>query len=217
MRRTGTESQKMSQELFNIREWQTAWFAKALSEDRFETWYQPIVDTSSRSVIGHECLIRLRTAGFGQHTGEIEGRTYTGFEILDAARARNDIRAFDCHARTLAVRSAALQRHLDQRNPTSRGTFFVNFLPAAIDDPEEAMRPVMETLEATGLRPADFVFEVVEADLVGESGRLRRIQNYIRERGFGFALDNVGIGPNPLQSLSDLRPDYIKIDQRVSW
>jgi EAL domain-containing protein (putative c-di-GMP-specific phosphodiesterase class I) len=203
----------MSHELFNIREWQTQWFAKALREGRFETWFQPIVDTGSQNVAGHECLIRYRTEGK-------DARTWKGAEILDAARARNDIRVFDAHARALAVRSAAVQRKSSRENAGDNHPFFVNFLPASIPDsengPEIAMRPVMDALACTGMCPADFVFEVVEADLVGDSMHLRRIQSYLKHMGFGFALDNVGIGAEPLQWVSDLRPDYIKIDQRVT-
>src|SRR5437879_5402336 len=38
---------------------ETAWFSKALTEDRFVTLFQPIMDTAHHCVAGHECLIRL--------------------------------------------------------------------------------------------------------------------------------------------------------------
>jgi EAL domain-containing protein (putative c-di-GMP-specific phosphodiesterase class I) len=196
----------MSHELFNLRQSQTAWFDKAFAEDRFETWYQPIVDTSGQKLAGHECLIRYAS-------NEPNGRVYKASEILEAARTRNDIRTFDSYARVLAVRSASLEKHLSAVD----GRFFVNFLPGAMHEPELTMQPVLEMLEISSLKPADFVFEAVEADLVGDSARLRRIQNFMKHQGFGFALDNVGIGVNPMQGVSDLRPDYIKIDKNVVW
>jgi EAL domain-containing protein (putative c-di-GMP-specific phosphodiesterase class I) len=200
------EYKLMSHELFNIRQSRTAWFDEALAEDRFETWFQPIVDTSGHLLAGHECLMRYQSES-------VNGRVHKGAEILEAARTRNDIRTFDSYARALAVRSAALQRHLSGVHQP----FFVNFLPASMHEPEAAMRSVMEVLPHTGLEPEDFVFEAVEADLVGDSSRLRRIQEYMDYHGFGFALDNVGIGANPMQGVSDLRPDYIKIDENVIW
>jgi EAL domain-containing protein (putative c-di-GMP-specific phosphodiesterase class I) len=201
----------MSHELFNIRQSRTAWFDHALAEDRFETWFQPIVDTSGHRLAGHECLMRYQSEGGSD--GMNPGRVHKGAEILEAARTRNDIRTFDAYARALAMRSAALQRHLSG----VQTPFFINFLPASIHEPEVALRSVMELLPATGLQPEDFVFEAVEADLVGDSSRLRRIQEYMEYHGFGFALDNVGIGANPMQGVSDLRPDYIKIDKNVIW
>lgn len=207
----------MSHELYNLRQSRTAWFDKAFAEDRFETWYQPIVDTSGQILAGHECLIRYASPAASDasrhHTDEPNGRLYKAVEILEAARTRNDIRTFDSYARVLAVRSASLQKHLSGVN----SPFFVNFLPGAMHEPELTMQPVLETLETSGLRPADFVFEAVEADLVGDSARLRRIQSFMKHLGFGFALDNVGIGVNPMQGVSDLRPDFIKIDKNVVW
>jgi EAL domain-containing protein (putative c-di-GMP-specific phosphodiesterase class I) len=204
------EIKDMSHELFNIRQSRTAWFEKALAEDRFETWYQPIVDTGSAvagpCLAGHECLIRYQSEGEN-------GRVHKAAEILEAARTRNDIRTFDSYARTVAVRSASLQQHLSGVSMP----FFVNFLPGSMHEPEAAMAPVMDILSSSGLKPADFVFEAVEADLVGDSARLRRIQEHLKGLGFGFALDNVGIGANPLQGVSDLRPDYIKIDKNIIW
>lgn len=196
----------MSHELYNLRQSRTAWFDQALTEDRFETWYQPIVDTAGLRLAGHECLIRYASEG-------AHGRVHKAAEILEAARTRNDIRTFDSYARVLAVRSASLQKHLSGVS----SPFFVNFLPGSMHEPELAMQPVVELLETTGLKPSDFVFEAVEADLVGDSARLRRIQSVMKQQGFGFALDNVGIGVNPTQGVSDLRPDYIKIDKNVVW
>jgi EAL domain-containing protein (putative c-di-GMP-specific phosphodiesterase class I) len=198
----------MLHELFNIRGSRTEWFARALSEERFETWYQPIVDTARRRVVGHECLIRHRTDG-------IEGRLYTGADVLNAALARNEIAAFDSHARALAVRSADLQR-CRARNSVGQSLFFINLLPASIEDAKEAMRPVLDALDSTGLRPADLVFEVVDADRACEPAHLARTKDYIRQQGFGLALDNAGLGSDPTQSMRDLRPDYIKIDRNVS-
>ncbi|HYA18717.1 MAG TPA: EAL domain-containing protein [Bryobacteraceae bacterium] len=196
----------MSHELYNLRQSRTAWFDKAFAEDRFETWYQPVVDTSGQSLAGHECLIRYTSDG-------PHGRVHKAPEILEAARTRNDIRTFDSYARALAVRSASLQKHLSGVS----SPFFVNFLPGSMHEPELTMQPVTELLETAGLKPSDFVFEAVEADLVGDSARLRRIQTYMKHQGFGFALDNVGIGANPMQGVCDLRPDYIKIDKNVVW
>jgi EAL domain-containing protein (putative c-di-GMP-specific phosphodiesterase class I) len=196
----------MSHELFNLRQSRTAWFDKALGEDLFENWYQPLVDTSNNELAGHECLIRYRDLG-------ADGSVHKAAEILEAARTRNYIRSFDAYARLLAVQSAALQHHLSG----VRKPFFINFLPGSMPEPEVAMRPVLDLLATAQMSPSDFVFEAVEADLVGDSARLRSIQKFMKSQGFGFALDNVGIGANPVHTVSDLRPDYIKIDKNIIW
>jgi len=178
------------------RVYQTNWFATALAENRFTTWFQPIVDTNGQRALAHECLIRLQA-----------GRTYAGSEIVDAARIRNEIHAFDSHARRLAIRSAARQ--------SRQGKYFVNFMPSSIYNPAYCMKTTMETLAECGMTPANIVFEVVESDLVRDPAHLRRICDYYRAEGFGFALDDVGTGANSLQMVCDLRPDYIKLDKSL--
>jgi EAL domain-containing protein (putative c-di-GMP-specific phosphodiesterase class I) len=67
-----------------------------------------------------------------------------------------------------------------------------------------------------GMRPDNFVFEVVESDLDQNPGRLRQICDYCRKQNFGFALDDVGsTGANSLEMVEDLRPDYIKLDKSL--
>jgi len=113
---------------------QTAWFSDALANDRFETWFQPIVDTGTHTILAHECLIRLNA-----------GRLYNGGEILDAARTRNEIHAFDSYARRLAIRSAAKQ--------STSGKYFVNFMPSSIYNPEPCMKSTLEALGESGMLP----------------------------------------------------------------
>src|SRR5690349_13992766 len=74
----------------------TQWFERALAENRFEMWFQPIVDTTNGNILAHECLIRLS-----------DDRLYNGGEIVDAARLRREIQSFDAYARRLAIHSAA--------------------------------------------------------------------------------------------------------------
>ena len=72
---------------------ETKWFEEALSTDRFETWFQPVVNTTTRETMAHECLIRLQTK-----------RLYSGGEIVNAAQIRRQAHAFDAYARRLAIR-----------------------------------------------------------------------------------------------------------------
>jgi EAL domain-containing protein (putative c-di-GMP-specific phosphodiesterase class I) len=178
------------------RTYETNWFQEALVENKFETWFQPIVNTTTREVMAHECLIRLQTK-----------RLYSGGEIVQAAQIRNQVHAFDSHARRLAILSAAKQnRH---------GRFFVNFMPSSIYNPEFCMRSTMEALAETGMSRENIVFEVVESDLVRDSAHLRKICDYYRSHGFGFALDDVGTGANSLQMVCELRPEFIKLDKSL--
>jgi EAL domain-containing protein (putative c-di-GMP-specific phosphodiesterase class I) len=178
------------------RVYETEWFAQALRKDRFVTWFQPLMDTACHSVIGHECLIRLSW-----------GRDFTGAEILDAARARQEIHIFDAYARNLAIRSAARQ--------TKDGVYFINFLPSSISNPRLCLQTTLQTLRDSGLHPRNIVFEVVESELTGDRAHLHRVCDFFRSHDFGLALDGPGKGPESLQLLRDLRPNFIKLDKNL--
>ncbi len=76
---------------------ETSWFEEAVAADAFSVWFQPVVNTATRRILGHECLIRLTT-----------GQRREGAEIMAAASSR-DIRAFDSYTRQLAIRTASAQ------------------------------------------------------------------------------------------------------------
>ncbi|HZL56015.1 MAG TPA: EAL domain-containing protein, partial [Bryobacteraceae bacterium] len=176
------------------------WFDAALAEDRFSTWFQPIVDTNGHRLVGHECLIRLQAE-----------RLYSGAEIVGAAGIRGEIHAFDSHARRLAIRSAARQ--------SRQGVYFINFMPASIYNPDRCMKSAADAVGAAGMNRENIVFEVPESDLASDPAHLRRICDYFRREGFGFALGGVGCGSgngaDTLQNVCDLQPNYIKLDKAL--
>lgn len=173
------------------------WFDRALHDQLFRPWFQPIVDLSTIVVFAHECLIRL------------DGREFrNGGEIVQAAIARGHVTAFDNYARQLAIREGGLQHE--------PGTYlFINVFPCAVCDPECAVRSMCAALRRTSLRPSDVVLEVAHSAHVTDAARLRRICDSWRREGFGIALDNVGVGSGATRMLSDLRPDFIKLDRSL--
>jgi EAL domain-containing protein (putative c-di-GMP-specific phosphodiesterase class I) len=177
------------------RVYETAWFGRALAEDRFVTWFQPVVDTAAQRVLGHECLIRLPDA-----------RHYSTGEILDAAWVRDESRAFDAYARDLAIRSAAKQ--------SKDSTFFMSFMPSSIGNPALCLSALLQTLREAGLQPSNIVLEVAEPELVRDRVPLRICDLY-RDHGFRLALDDVGRSPDSLRLPGDLRPDFIKLHKTL--
>ncbi|MSV27720.1 MAG: EAL domain-containing protein [Bryobacterales bacterium] len=178
---------------------ETAWFDPAFSTGQFTTFFQPVMDVRRESPIGYECLIRCHGA-----------KLYHGGDIIDAVHARGMAREFDCYARRLALRSASGLLSKGER-------LFVNLLPSSIGVPSESLRQTLETLAASSMRACDVVFEVVESERLDDLPQLRRTCEFLREQGFGLALDDVGAGSATLQLISEIRPDFIKIDKALVW
>jgi EAL domain-containing protein (putative c-di-GMP-specific phosphodiesterase class I) len=176
---------------------ETSWFEKAVATDAFSVWFQPVVDTTARQIIGHECLLRLT-----------KGHRREGAEILAAASARHNLRAFDAYTRQLAIRAISTQ-------PASGAMCFLNFIPSTIYRPSYCMREMIELLRETNLRPGNIVMEAVGSNRNPDIVHLRRIGDYLREEGLGFALDDVGDNAEAMRLVCDLRPDYIKLDRHL--
>lgn len=60
--------------------------------------------------------------------------------------------------------------------------------------------------------PSQIVFEVVETEKVEDIEHLKTILTYYKEKGFEYALDDVGEGFNTLDLLEDIVPNYMKPD-----
>ena len=181
---------------------ETLWFEKALVADRFVHWFQPIVNARNNQVFGHECLIRLENQ-------EKSGEFYSGQEIIDVAINRGDLHVFDSYSRRTAIRNVARQH--------TSGRVFINFTPSSIYDPAFCMASTLRAMEGTNLQPADIVFEVVECERVRDPNHLRKIVDFYRSKGFCVALDDVGTGSNSLQMMSEIKPDFIKLDKSIVW
>ena len=136
-------------------------------------------------------------------------RLYSGGEILDAMLLRGEVHRFDSYCRQKAIRTGSLHHQPGKK-------LFINFQPSSIYDPAHCLRSTLHALSQTQLTPEDVVFEVVETEHVRDVAHLRRIADYYRDRGFGFALDDVGAGINTTDMVYAVRPDYVKIDKSLT-
>lgn len=63
-----------------------------------------------------------------------------------------------------------------------------------------------------GLAPEQLVFEITENITHEQAQRIMPSIKRLRQRGFRFALDDVGTGTTNLRLIADLEPDFIKMD-----
>ncbi len=167
-----------------------------LENNRLVTYVHPIVcadDTTE--VYAYECLSR-GTADDGSIINP-------GF-LFDTARKADLLFYLDREARVTSIRSGA--------RLAKKSKLFINFNPSTIYTPEYCLNTTMRELDNAGLSADDVVFEVVESDRIADVDHLLGILDFYRERGFKVALDDLGAGFNSLTTLSQLRPDYMKLD-----
>ncbi|MCM3759043.1 EAL domain-containing protein [Sporosarcina aquimarina] len=170
------------------------WIDDLIQQERVISFYQPIVD-AERAVFGYELLARFHSP---------DGRMIYPDEAFAAARSRGRLYALDRLCRITAVRHAA---------PLINKKAFINFVPTSIYSPEFCLQSTVAVAEQFNIDPFQLVFEVVETDKVDDVEHLKTILRYYRDKGFNYALDDVGEGYSTVELLSDLKPHYMKLDR----
>lgn len=91
---------------------------------------------------------------------------------------------------------------------------FINFIPTSIYSPQFCLKSTIQLAHELHIDPAQLVFEVVETEKVDDIEHLKTILAYYRDRGFEYALDDVGEGYSTLEMLAELKPKYMKLDMK---
>jgi EAL domain-containing protein (putative c-di-GMP-specific phosphodiesterase class I) len=170
------------------------WIDEVIANGLVTCHAQPILN-GDEEVFAYEMLAR-----FYREDGSV---IFPG-EIFGAARKRGRLYALDRLCRMTAVRFASF---IDKKA-------FINFIPTSIYSPEFCLKSTVQLANRLGVDPTRLVFEVVETDKVEDTDHLKRILAYYREKGFRYALDDVGAGFSTVELLSELQPHYMKLDMK---
>ncbi len=92
---------------------------------------------------------------------------------------------------------------------------FVNVHPDAINDPAFTEGETIRIIQNLHIKPKNIVFEITERHHIKDFISFNRTLTHYRDQGFLVAVDDVGSGFSTLQSIAEIRPDYIKIDMSL--
>ena len=167
--------------------------AEALSQDRFELRYQPIVEVATGQVVHYEALLRMRDA---------EGAMVYPDRFVPVAEKTGQIQAIDhwvlSHA--LAIMGARPGLQLS-----------VNLSANAMDDPL-LLPDIEQLLKHFGVDPGRLTFEITETAAINSILRATRLMLGIQRLGCRFALDDFGSGYASYAYLRQLPVDDVKVD-----
>lgn len=181
---------KPIKEIENILDMQ--WIDEVIRRKAVVSYSQPIVNVNE-NIYAYEVLSRF--------TRE-DGTLIYPNEVFTAAKSRGRLYALDRLCRMAAVSYSAILKKKT----------FINFIPTSIYSPEFCLQSTIKLANTLGIAPTQFVFEVVESERVDDIEHLKSILNYYKEKGFQYALDDVGQGYSTLEMLKDIQPHYMKLD-----
>ncbi len=173
---------------------QASWVDTIIAKNRIICYAQPIIQAHG-TIFGHEVLAR-----FVAENGEM---LYPS-EVFKAAKLRGRLFALDRACRLAAVRYGK----------KLTGKIFINFIPTSIYEPEFCLQSTELLARKLNIEPKQFIFEVVETEEIKDMDHLKRILSYYRNKGFEYALDDVGEGYSTIDVLEEIKPNYMKLDRK---
>lgn len=170
---------------------------KAIENNEFQLYYQPLVNSADGKIVGAEALIRWHSDGsvipplqfipLAEESGLII--SLGEWIIIDAAKQAKlwHDAGFD-----LAISINISSRQF-------RG--------------QDLLALLRNMYQVIGLIPGQLYFEVTESMLIGDFEHTQKIMGDLRELGMKFYLDDFGTGYSSLSYLKKLPIDGLKIDK----
>jgi len=164
---------------------------RCISQEIFSMVYQPIVRVEDHSILAHEALVRCK-----------EKELKNPHILFNVAEQGNRMWPLSRLLRRLAIRSVPEMPRAEH--------LFLNLHPLDFDDPD-----VYEPDGPVAQHAHRIVLEVTERAAILDLGHFRGQLKRLREFGLRIAIDDLGSGYSALSLVSELDPDFIKLDMTL--
>ncbi len=159
--------------------------------------YQPIVNLNTGEIMGFEALSR----------GPAGSPLHYPLELFRVAIANGKLLVLEQICREAAV------SHLTGLGKDQQ--LFLNMNAEVVKDPDFRGGLTKTFVLRQGLNPAQVTFEITERTAITDFDSFSKSLNHYRAQGYSIAIDDAGAGYSSLQSIAELRPNYIKLDRSI--
>lgn len=169
----------------------------ALSEDKFELHYQPIMNLSEDNISHYEVLLRMR---------DEHGQLLLPTPFIEVAEKAGLIHDIDHMVLAKSI------REIEKQNASNNYMNLAVNLSAHSFSDNELLSLLKQLLNTSSIQPSQLIFEITETAALSDLGGAARLINQIRDMGCRFALDDFGVGFSSFYYLKELPVDFVKID-----
>lgn len=178
----------------SILEHKTISIEEIISNQTVTSLYQPIISLHNGEILGYEALSR----------GPVNSPYHSPIALIKAAEENGVIWELEMLFRKKAIEKAATM-------PSNR-LLFLNVDPNIIKDDNYQKGFTKSYLQKYSIDPKNIVFEITERTAINDYEMFRQITNHYKSQEYKLAIDDVGSGYSGLKSITELKPDYVKID-----
>jgi EAL domain-containing protein (putative c-di-GMP-specific phosphodiesterase class I) len=161
------------------------------------TLYQPIVRLGDQAVVGYEALSR-GPAGTPYESPEML------FEISYVSEMTYELDRL-CQKTALQVAPGNL----------GGAALFLNASPLSFMHKKFNAKQFCKSVTAAGFEPGQIVIELTERSGIRDFAAFGKVMRELKKAGFKLAIDDVGTGYSSLQTITEIHPDYLKIDMSM--
>lgn len=159
--------------------------------------FQPILEFRTGLITAREGLIRPPSDSPFHHAGE----------LFEAAERVDMLWNFERACREATFAAA--------ENLPPGEFLFMNVTPAVFCDPRLIDELAALCRNSTRFDPSHITIELTERSEAASMEVLAKQSDRLRERGFQFAIDDVGAGTSGLNRIMRLRPNWLKLDREL--
>lgn len=174
------------------------WLGDAIQENRVMCYLQPVVSARDK-VFGYESFARVK---------ETNGDVIGGGKIVAASREMNIEYMIDRLLHVQAIHTFA--------SSSFNGFLFVNFFPGFIHRPAVYLEGLSETAKQHGIIAKNIVLDFTRSENQHDMNHLKNVCEYCRSKGYSIALDDIGSLDTAQKLITEIRPDFVKIDMHLA-
>lgn len=171
-----------------------------ITNKQIKTVFQPIISLKDGSVLGHEALSRITC----------ESDIKNPEMLFGVAGEYNRLWDLD-----LLCRTKALEAAYKFMIPPYSKKLFINVNPNILHDVNFRKGFTSEFLMQFNIEPQNVIFEITERNVILDMGGFLSAIDHYRSQNYKIAIDDAGAGYSGLNLISDINPDYIKLDMKL--
>lgn len=167
----------------------------------FVAYYQPIVDSKTSELLAAEALMRF----FMEEEGETIGvAPYEFIPILEETGLILPV------GKWMLKEAVSMCSEMQKHVPGFKVNVNISYIQVMKGN---VLKDILEALWSSGLSPECLGIELTESGYLDSNIHFLRLRNGLKENKIPFIIDDFGTGYSNLHCLSDLSPNYIKIDR----
>lgn len=166
-----------------------------LQEQQLLSVYQPLVSLVEQKIVAWEAFSR----------GPLDSPFYSPSRLFEVARRNGHLVSPE-----KLSRETALKGFVEQQLP---GKIFINISPDLLIQPDHEPGLTLEYIQSLNLDPQCLVIQLGENRTEKDFSLMKKALDHYRSMGFEVALGDLGQGYSGLRLWSELRPDYVRVEQ----